>query len=82
MEKGVAPAIVGRAKRFNCQVTTKVVIYGRVVWAVDSFVQYEIPGMDGIFPAHLLEREEVLVRHSVRIFRACLATNYGLVVWL
>jgi hypothetical protein len=49
MEGGVASATAGRAKRLDWQVATKVVTYGRVVWAIDSFAPYKSPGMDGIF---------------------------------
>jgi hypothetical protein len=57
-------------------VATKVVTYGRVVWATDSFAPYKSPGMDGIFPALLQEGREVLVPDLVRIFCACLAIGY------
>jgi hypothetical protein len=81
MEKGVAPATAGLAKQLDWQVATKVVTYGRTVWAIDSFAPYKSPGMDGIFPALLQEGREVLVPYLVRIFRACLATGYVLATW-
>jgi hypothetical protein len=37
MKGGVASATAGCAKRLDWQVATKVSIYGRVVWATDSF---------------------------------------------
>lgn len=42
---------------------------------------YESPGMDGIFPALLQERQEVLIPYLVKIFRACLATGYMPAIW-
>jgi hypothetical protein len=57
-------------------VVTKVVTYGRVVWAIDSFAPYKSPGMDGIFLALLQEGREVLVPYQVTIFCACLVTGY------
>jgi hypothetical protein len=45
MEKGLAPATAGHAKQLDWQVATKVVIYGTVVWAIDSFVPYKGPGI-------------------------------------
>jgi hypothetical protein len=63
------------------QVATKVVNYGRVVWAIDSFAPYKSPGMDGIFPALLQEGQVVLVPYLVGIFRACLATGYVPSAW-
>jgi hypothetical protein len=54
----------------------KDVTYRRMVWALDSFVPYKSPGMDGIFPALLQEERKVLVPYMLRIFRACLATGY------
>jgi hypothetical protein len=57
-------------------VAKKVVTYGRVAWAIDSFAPYKNPGMDGIFPVLLQEEREALVPYLVRVFRACLATSY------
>ena len=37
--------------------------------------------MDGIFPALLQERREVLIPYLFKIFRACLATGYVPIVW-
>jgi hypothetical protein len=59
----------------------RVVTYRRVVWAIESFVPYKSPGVDGVFPALLLEGREVLVPYLVRIFRACLATGYVPIAW-
>jgi hypothetical protein len=81
MEKGVAPATAGCAKRLDWQVATKVVTYGRVVWATDSFAPYKSPGMDGIFPALLQEGWKVLVPYLIRNFCACLANGYVPATW-
>jgi hypothetical protein len=62
-------------------VVTKVVTVRRVVWALESFVPYKSPGMDGIFPALLQEGREVLIPYLVRIFRTCLATGYVPTAW-
>jgi hypothetical protein len=62
-------------------VATKVVTYRTAVWAIESFVPYKSPGMDGIFPALPQEGREVLVPFQVRIFHACLATGYVPTVW-
>lgn len=56
------------------------VTYGRVIWAIDSFVPYN-PEMDGIFPALLQEEWEVLIAYLVKIFHACLATGYVPAIW-
>jgi hypothetical protein len=45
----------GCTARLDWQVAKQVVTYRRVVWAIDSFVPYKNPGMDGIFPALLQE---------------------------
>jgi hypothetical protein len=70
MEGGVAHATAGRAKGLDSRVATKVVTYGRDVWAIDSFAPYKSPGIDGIFLALLQEGREGLVLYLVRIFRA------------
>jgi hypothetical protein len=53
-----------------------VVTYRRVEWAIDPFVPYKSPGMDGIFPALLQEGWEAVIPYLVRIFHACLYTGY------
>jgi hypothetical protein len=68
MEGGVALVTTGRAKRLDWHVVTKVVTYGRDVWAIDSFAPYKSPGMDGIFLALSQEGQEVLVPYLIRIF--------------
>jgi hypothetical protein len=62
-------------------VAAKVVTYGRVTRATDSFAPYKSPGMDGVFPALLQVGQEVLVPYLVKIFYACLATGYVPATW-
>jgi len=62
-------------------VAAKIVTYGRVVWAIDSFTPYESPGMDRIFPALLQEGWEILVPYLVKIFHACLVTGHVPAIW-
>jgi hypothetical protein len=59
----------------------KIVTYKRVWWAIDTFVPYKSPGMDGIFPALLQEGREVLIPYLIRIFHACLAIGYVPAMW-
>jgi hypothetical protein len=70
-----------RATRWDWREAARVVTYRRVVWAIESFVPYKSPGVDGIFLALLLEGWEVLVPYLVRIFCTCLATGYVPIVW-
>jgi hypothetical protein len=53
----------------------------KAVWAIESFVPYKSPGVDGIFPALLLEGKEILQPYLVRIFHDCLATGYVPTAW-
>jgi len=62
-------------------VAARIVTYWRVGWAIDSFVPYKSPGMNGIFPALVQEGQEVLIPHLIRIFRVCLATGYVPAMW-
>jgi hypothetical protein len=62
-------------------VVKRVVTYRQVVWAIESFVPYKSPGMDGTHPALLQEGWEVLAPYLVRIFRACLAMGYVPTGW-
>jgi hypothetical protein len=57
-------------------VAARVVTYGRVELAIDSFAPYKSPGMDGVFLALLQEGREVIVSYLVKPFRACLTTGY------
>ena len=50
IEREATPAAAHCAKRLDWRGAMMVVTYGRVVWAIDSFAPYKIPGMDGIFP--------------------------------
>ena len=59
----------------------RIITHPRVEWAIDSFAPYKSPGMDGIFPALLQEGWGVLIPYLVKIFRACLATQYVPAVW-
>jgi hypothetical protein len=80
IEGRVAPAAACHAKRLDWGVVAKVVTYGRVVWAIDSFAPQN-PGMAGIFPALLQEGREVHVLYLVKLFRACLINGYVPVTW-
>jgi hypothetical protein len=70
-----------RTMQLDWQVAKRVVTYRWVVWATESFVPYNSPGMDGIFPAFLQEGWEVLAPYLIRIFHTCLATNYVSMAW-
>jgi len=77
----VAPVAAHCAKRLDGRVVARVVTYGRVVWAIDSFAPYKSPRMDGIFLALLQEGWRVLVPYLVTTFHACLATGYIPAIW-
>ena len=71
-----APAAALLARRSDWRLAARVVTYRGVEWAIDSFVPYKSPGMDGIFPALLQEGREAVIPYLVRVFRACLSTGY------
>jgi len=81
VEEGMVPAAACRATRVDWQVTARIITYRRVQWAIDSFVLYKSPGMDGIFSSLLQDGREMLIPHLVRIFRVCLATGYVPALW-
>ena len=58
-----------------------IITYRKVEWAIISFAPYKSPGMDGIFPALLQERREILIPYLVKMFRACLAMGYVPADW-
>ena len=55
VEGGGVPADACCATRVDWRITARIIIYRRVQCAIDSFVPYESPGMEGIFPALLQE---------------------------
>jgi hypothetical protein len=63
------------------RVTARVINYIRVERAIDCFVLYKTPGMDGMFPVLLQEGREIVIPYLLRIFRACLSTGYVPAVW-
>ena len=81
VEGGAIPTAACRATRVDWRGAERIITYRRVEWAIDSFAPYKSPGMDGIFPALLLEGRGVLNPYLVRIFRACLATGYVPALW-
>jgi hypothetical protein len=80
-ETEVAPAAARCAKPLDWWVVVRVVTYGRVIWAIDSFAPYKSPGMDGIFPALSQEEWRFLVPYLVKIFHAFLVTGYVPATW-
>jgi hypothetical protein len=69
------------AKRFDQQLSVRVVTYKRVEWAIATFASYKSPGMDGIFPALFQEGQRILIPYLVKIFCACLANGYVPAIW-
>ena len=59
----------------------KAVAFGRVRWAVGSFMPYKSPGPDGIYPVLLQKDLDVLEIPLKKIFRACIALGYVPVAW-
>jgi hypothetical protein len=54
-EGGVIPAPACHTNCLDWWVAARIVTYGKVEWAIDSFAPYKSLGMDGIFPALLQE---------------------------
>jgi len=81
IEREAAPAAARCAKHLDWWVVARVVTYGKVVWAIDSFAPYKSPGMDAIFLALLQEGRRVLVPSLVMIFHACLQAGYIPAIW-
>ena len=68
IETEAVPAAAHRTTRLDWWVAARVVTYGRVIRAINSFAPYKSPGMDGIFPALSQEGRELLVPYLVKIF--------------
>jgi hypothetical protein len=52
------------------------VTYRRAERAINTFLSYKSPGIDGIFPALLQQGWRIVIPYLVKIFRACLAMGY------
>jgi hypothetical protein len=76
VEGGMTSAPTCCTNCFDRRLAARIVAYGRVGWAIDSFAPYKSPGTDGIFLALVQEGREVLIPYLIRIIRACLATGY------
>jgi hypothetical protein len=80
-QESAVPAIALLARRPDWRLAVKMITYRRVEWAIDSFVPYKSPGVDGIFLALLQQAQETAIPYLVRIFCACLATSYVPAIW-
>jgi hypothetical protein len=69
----VAAADTLHARRSDRRLAVRVITYRRVELAF--LAPDKSTGMDGIFPALLLEGREVVIPYLVRIFHACLSTG-------
>jgi len=68
IKREAAPVATRHAKRLDWRVAAKVVTYGRVVWAIDSFAPYKSPGMDGFSrPCYKRDRNSL----SLTLSRFC-----------
>jgi len=76
-----APAAALLARCPDWRLSTRVVTFRKVEWAIDSFAPYKSPGVDGIFLALLQQAREVVIPYLVRIFCACLVTGYVPAIW-
>ena len=50
--------------------------YNRVNWAINSFQKYKSPGLDGIYPIMLQKGWDLIGKHIVNIYKACLNIGY------
>jgi hypothetical protein len=75
------PAAALHAARSDWRLAVRVITYRSVECAIDSFVPYKNPGMDGIFPTLLQEGREVFIPYLVWIYHACLSTGYVPAIW-
>jgi hypothetical protein len=68
IERETVPAAVRRTTHLDRWVAVRVVTYGRVVSAIDSFAPSKSPGMDRKFRALLQKGQKHLVPYLVKIF--------------
>ena len=81
IEREAPPAAAHCTKCLDWREVARVVTYGRVVWAINSFAPYKSPGMDEIFLSLLQEEQRLLVPSLVMIYHACLANGYIPAIW-
>lgn len=63
------------------EVANRTVEDTKVTWAINTFLPFKSPGIDGVFPALLQWGLTHILGHLVRIYRACLAFKYTPVSW-
>jgi len=73
------PAAARRAGCSDWRVAARVLTYRRVEWAIDSLATYRSPEIDDICRACCKMDGGLL--SLVRIFRACLTTDYVPAIW-
>lgn len=74
-------ASVGPMGPADWHMAQKAVGFGRVRWAVGTFMPYKSPGPDGIHPVLLQKGLEALEVPLTKIFRTCIAQGYVPVKW-
>ncbi|CAB3243886.1 unnamed protein product [Arctia plantaginis] len=59
----------------------KVVTHDKLRWAINSFLPFKAPGLDGVFPGLLRWCDTTLLDHLIKIYRGCLAHQYIPLKW-
>ncbi|CAB3261689.1 unnamed protein product [Arctia plantaginis] len=59
----------------------KVVNHDKLRWAINSFLPFKAPGLDGVFPGLLRWCDMTLLNHLVKMYRGCLAHQYVPLKW-
>jgi hypothetical protein len=77
----VASAAASRTRKHDWGVAAEMVTYRKVEWAINTFLPYKSPGIDGIFPALLQQGQRIVIPYLVKIFHACLAMGYVPAIW-
>lgn len=64
------------AEGFDDAEIEQITNYNRVNWAINSFQKYKSPGLDGIYPIMLQKGWDLIGKHIVNIYKACLNIGY------
>jgi len=60
---------------------TDIISSKKIEWAIDTFNDLKVRGMDGIIPAMLHVTNDVITPWLLKIYSACLRTSYVSIQW-
>ncbi len=70
-----------RANSENWKKTKKVLMVYRIMWAMNTFMAYRAPGLDGMYPVSLQKGLDITIKCLTELFRGSLAIGDISIFW-